>query len=89
MFTYFDLESEEIFNDDYCDIISLKEFIECCEDRFFIDDDGFAGEILLNGKIIFKQSGRWFYPSDVLEYKEQLLEWQNKLGELHVVWYNK
>jgi hypothetical protein len=86
MFNTIDKDSQLKFEQSWGDVMPLNEFIECCRERSFIDYDGFAGELLLDGNIIFKS---WFYPSDVLEHKQQLLDLQTELGALHVVWYNK
>jgi hypothetical protein len=81
-----DASSAEKFEQDYGYIMSLDEFIGHCEHGMFIDYDGFAGEILLNGNIICKQ---FIYPSKALRNKAELLQKQVELGKLDVVWYNK
>lgn len=86
MFEEINVESQEKFGRNYGDKMSLNDFIECCEDRSFIDYDGHAGEIILNGNVVYKKS---FYPSDVLENKNYLLKIQEAVGELQVVWYNR
>lgn len=86
MFEEVNKNSEVKFTQNYGDIMSLNEFVECCEDNSFIDYDGFANEIILGDKIIYNER---FYPSDVLDYKSRLLGLQKELGDLKVVWYNR
>lgn len=80
------VHSEKTYNKNYGDVMTLNEFIECCKDGMFIDDDGFAREIILNGKVIYDE---YFYPSGVLQYRGILLQFQERLGELKIAWYNK
>jgi hypothetical protein len=82
----FNKDSQEKFDQDFGDVMSLNEFIECCEHNSFIDYDGHASEILLNGNIIYDKG---FCPSDALKNKKKLLSLQTELGALEVVWYNK
>lgn len=59
----------------YGDIISLKEWLECCEDGGFIDYDGFG--CASNGTHCTKK-----------EYKPSQ---RNKLpkGTTHIIWFNR
>ena len=68
------------------DVMTLDAFIGGCACRGFIDSDGVASAILLDGYVVFEGE---FSPSDVLEHKEYLENKQGGLGELHVVWNNK
>ncbi|MDF2533873.1 MAG: hypothetical protein K0R18_30 [Bacillales bacterium] len=86
MFEKINVDSQEKFDKRYGDKMSLSDFLESCEDGSFIDYDGFASEIILNGNVIHKAH---FYPSDALENKNKLLALQNELGELEIVWYNR
>jgi hypothetical protein len=49
---------------DYGDVMSLEEFVECCNCGGFIDYDG-SGNYVKDGKI----SDISIYPSDVTKYK--------------------
>lgn len=79
-------KSEEVFTKDYGDIIPLVEFIDLCESGSFIDYDGFAGELLYEGKVIYKGM---MLPSVILENKKYLLRQNKKKGKIDVVWYNR
>lgn len=76
-----------VFSKDYYGhVMTLNEFIEECERGSFIDYDGHAREIIMERHIIYSEA---FYPSDVLEQKEELLKLQEELGTLKIAWYNK
>lgn len=81
-----DINSTEKYEGDWGDIMSLQDFIDYCEDGFFIDDDGYAKELLWKGNII---RNKQLYPSDLLDEKEKYLTLQEKLGKLTIVWYNR
>jgi hypothetical protein len=85
------LNSEEEF--DGCgDKFSFKRFIKCCENGSFIDYDGFASEIVLNNKVVYSfiRDGKdWLYPSDALANKNDLLELDNKIDGLSIIWCNR
>ncbi|QIW89729.1 hypothetical protein PQE71_gp047 [Bacillus phage Izhevsk] len=87
-----DLNSDKVFGKTYGDAMSVSEFIECCECGGFIDDDGYAVEMLLNGKVVWdswKEAGTSLYPSDALYNKESLLQLEKEHEGLEVVWYNR
>lgn len=86
------LSSDKVFEKSYGDAMSVSEFIECCECGGFIDDDGYAVEMLLNGKVVWnarEDSGAPLYPSDALEYEDELLQLEKLHKGLEVVWYNR
>ncbi len=85
---FFDVNKDSLvkFDEDFGDKFTLDEFIECCESGGFIDYDGYASEIILNGFVIYDDS---FYPSDALENKHELIELQKELGQLEIIWYNR
>ncbi|MGG1664479.1 hypothetical protein [Brevibacillus sp. NRS-1366] len=83
----FNVNSQEVFNNNFGDVMSLNEFIHFCEDESFIDYDGYVSEVLLNKKVICIQT---IYPSELLnKYKKDLLKLQGMVGDLQVVWYNR
>jgi hypothetical protein len=74
------------------DAIAIEEFVECCEDGSFIDYDGFADELLLNGVVVWRattETNEWLYPSDVLYAKSKLLKLAKENKGLEIVWYNR
>ncbi|WP_078598649.1 hypothetical protein [Evansella clarkii] len=82
-----DLNSTERYTDNIGDKMPLNEFLECCDGGMFIDYDGHASEVILDGRII---SDKPFSPSDLEEgVREQLLDIQKTHGNLTIVWYNK
>lgn len=80
------LESQEVFEKNDGDKMSLSSFISTCQAGGFIDYDGYAGEILLNDRIVSEES---LYPSKALAQKEHLLSLEELHGPLQVVWYNR
>lgn len=85
-----DVSSSRKFTKDYGDAIPLNEFIELCEDRSFMDDDGFGNEVLLDGNIIAEIG---ISACDMAEeedfIRKLLLKLQEMFGEIEIVWYNK
>lgn len=83
-----DVESKNEYSSDIGDIIPLDEFLDLCDSESLIDYDGYACEVLLDGKIISKET---FYPSGLISegIGDQLLSIQEKFGVLSVVWYNR
>lgn len=80
------LESQETFTQDYGDKMSITSFISSCEAGGFIDYDGYAGEILLDNRIVYEGS---IYPSDALIQKTHLLSLEKEHEGLQIVWYNR
>lgn len=69
------------------DVSKLESFIEDCESGCFIDYDGHASEILLNGMIVYNKT---LYPTDVVFFRNKLRELNKKHdGKLEIVWYNR
>ena len=69
------------------DEMPLDEFLENCDGGMFIDYDGFASEVILEGRVI---SDQHFYPSDLDDgIRKQLLDIQQAHGTIKVVWYNR
>lgn len=87
-----DLGSEIVFEDDDDDIMLLSDFIEYCKQGAFIDYDGFADELLIEGKVVFsfkEAFGECLYPSDVLHNEGTFGELVEEFSGLSVVWYNR
>lgn len=83
----FNLSSEKMLDKDYGDTFDLKDFIGDCEGGAFIDYDGHAREILLNGKVIWESV---IYPSDLLFWKSRLMSlYETHNRKLEIVWYNR
>lgn len=81
------LESTKSFEKDYGDAFALDEFIKECEYRNLINYDGSAGEILLNGMVVWNKG---LVPSECLFYKKKLQELNKEHGgKLEIVWYNR
>lgn len=79
------LESTKVFEKNYGDAYGLDEFIEYCESGSFINYDGSAGEILLNGKVVWDEN---IAPSECLFYKKKLKALNKECGGmLEIVWY--
>lgn len=79
-------ESNLKFDDSFGDIIPVKDFIRDCESGCLIDYDGYSDEIIWNGNIIGECI---LSPSDVEGFKGMLLELEEELSGVSVVWYNK
>lgn len=85
------LFSTEVYLDSG-DLMTITDFIDCCECGGFIDYDGFADELVINDKIVWsmtKDYNSFLYPSEVLEHREELLQLESQHEGLKIVWYNK
>ncbi|MNV72067.1 hypothetical protein D3C71_1651240 [compost metagenome] len=67
-------------------VLSLEEFIKQSENASITDDDGVAVEMIMNGFVVSEIE---FYPSELLELKNEYLSLQENKGEIKFVWYNK
>ena len=65
--------------------MSLTSFIRTCEAGGFINDDGYAREILLDGYIVYDDV---ISPSVALEQKNVLFGLESEHEGLEIVWYN-
>ncbi|UGO51376.1 hypothetical protein PQE72_gp067 [Bacillus phage vB_BanS_Skywalker] len=86
------LNSDKVLEKSFGDAMSISSFIECCECGGFIDDDGYAVEILLDGKVVWdawKESNSGLYPSDALYHYKELLQLEKAHKGLEIVWYNR
>lgn len=62
-------------------VMTIEEFIECCDNESFIDDDGMGSWATET----YYLPGHWIYPSDfTCGDRLDKPEWAT-----HVVWYNK
>ena len=89
---WIDVDSEIVFEDDDDDIMLLSDFIEYCKQGAFIDYDGYADELLIDGKVVFsfrEAFGECLYPSDVLHNNGTFIELAEEFSGLSVVWYNR
>lgn len=71
-------ELKDLDDPDWCDHMTMKEFVKCCNiGPLFTDDDGFGVYATKD-----KQTDIHVYPSDILSgnYRKDFT---------HVVWYNK
>jgi disulfide bond formation protein DsbB len=66
--------------------MSLEEFIKCCETDELTDYDGIASQIIINDYVVSETS---FYPSQVLEQKNEFLSLQKEKGKVEIVWCNR
>lgn len=85
------LNSEEEF-DKIGDPMSIEEFIGSCECGGFIDYDGFASELIINNRVVLKFNDAiddYLYPSDLLGYRDELLELHKENKGLEIVWCNR
>jgi hypothetical protein len=81
-----DLESK-IEPNNYGNQYPIKQFIEDCESRGFIDYDGWARELILDNKVVWNKES--IYPSDALRNKEKLLYLESRHPGLKIMWYNR
>lgn len=89
---WINVDSEIVFEDNDDDIMLVSDFVESCKQGAFIDYDGFADELLIDGKVVFsfsKDFGEFLYPSDVLENLDTFIELSEKFSGLSIVWYNR
>jgi len=73
------------------DVFPVEDFIEQCKGGSFIDYDGYADELVLNGKVVFSfynELERYLYPSDLLQNESRFLELVEEYPGLGLVWYN-
>ena len=63
------------------DIFSIEDFVEACNDRLFIDDDGFAHPVIIVDGISKKIRNLAISPSEILVGKYREFE--------KVIWYNR
>lgn len=85
------LESTKMVDEDD-DLFLITEFIEDCKCGAFIDYDGFADELVLDGKVVFSFHDafqEYLYPSDLLDNEETFLELAKENEGLQLVWYNR
>jgi hypothetical protein len=83
-----DLNSNEEFNETelYGDKMSLNDFLTSCHNGEFIDYDGYASEIIINGYIVYDDA---VSPSEYLSLEGQLKQLQEEKGPIFIIWYNK
>lgn len=81
------VESEEAYTYDFGDLYPLDAFVEDCQNSVFVDYDGYADELVLDGKVVWSKA---LAPTDIDFYGEKLKELNRKQdGKLQIAWYNK
>lgn len=81
------LASEKQFTSNVGDISKLESLIEDCEYSYFVNGDGFAKEILLDGIIVYDEV---LTPDDLAHNAPALRLLNSELGnKLEIVWYNE
>lgn len=73
------------------DVFLIEDFIEQCKGGSFIDYDGYADELVIDGKVVFSfydELGRNLFPSDLLQNESRFLEMVAQYPGLGLVWYN-
>lgn len=82
-----DLKRTETRANNIGDEMPLDVFLDNCDSGGFIDYDGFASEVILNGCVI---SDKVFKPSQLNDgIREQLFDIQQAHGTVTIVWYNR